>query len=465
MTDSIDKVNSIEKLKDLVRTQKTILDNIPVLQYNISPDGIILDCNRLVLKTLGYKNKEELVGRPFFSAVYAPSSEEKAEKLFLKWKKTGTLKNEELQIKILEGRLIEVLLNINTLYDKNGKVQCSVASQIEITQYKKAEKVPNDLSGFPSDNPNPIFRVNDKLRIIYSNEHAKILLQKLGIKGIKIPKKIFDRMSGSIKKKNDNLMTLEFKIGTLIYEFSILKVKDTDYYNIYGSDITGIKKAEKSNQKIYSKTLLLNDRNYIARELHDTVTQTLFSANLIAEVLPKLWKKDPKGVIKRLDEIRMLNNVALTEMRALLFDLRPSSFKIEELRDLLKELVKSISIKSKIPISVEIVKKYRYSHRVELSFYRIAQEALNNIVKHSCATKANLVLKSLSDKITLDIEDNGIGFNPEDTFPENLGLVIMKERAKMIGASLYLNSNPGGTKISVVYNNNNNKKNNDGRKN
>jgi len=245
------------------------------------------------------------------------------------------------------------------------------------------------------------------------------------------------------------------KIGSLVYEFSIKKIKDSDYCNIYGNDITDKKKTEKSEQNIYKQAILLNDRNYIARELHDTVTQTLFSANLIAEVLPKLWKKDPKGVIKRLDEIRMLNNIALTEMRALLFDLRPSTFKTEELRDLLKELVKSISIKSKIPISVEIVKKYRYSHRIELSFYRIAQESLNNIAKHSCATKASLVLKSLSDKITLDIDDDGIGFNPEDTFPENLGLVIMKERAQMIGASLHLESNSSGTKISAVYNNNN----------
>ena len=325
---------------------------------------------------------------------------------------------------------------------------------IDLTQNKKNEKEINDLSGFPDDNPNPIFRVDSKLKITYANEPGKILLQKLGLKSAKIPKKFFEKVTPLIKKKNENLKILELKIGSLVYEFSIIKAKYSDYYNIYGNDITDIKKVEKSEQNIYKKAILLNDRNYIARELHDTVTQTLFSANLIAEVLPKLWKKDPKGVIKRLDEIRMLNNIALTEMRALLFDLRPSSFKTEELRDLLKELAKSVSIKSKIPISVEIVKKYRYSHKIELSFYRIAQEALNNIAKHSCATKANLILKSLPNKINLDIDDNGIGFNPDNTFPENLGLVIMKERAQMIGASLYLESNPGGTKISVEYNNN-----------
>jgi PAS domain S-box-containing protein len=454
MIDIINKESSIEKLKDLIRTQKIILDNLPILQYKINTDGVILECNRLALKTLGYKNKKELIGKSLIATIFAPSSTEKAGELFLRLKKAGTLKNEALQIKTLNDRQINMLLSVNTLYD-NNKAKFYIITLINIAYDKKAEKEINDLSKFPDDNPNPIFRVSNKLKIIYANEPAKIILHKLGLKGAKIPKIIFEQITPLLKKKSDNLITLELKIGTFVYEFSIIKVKNMDYYNIYGNDATDKKKIEKSEQNIYKKAILLNDRNYIARELHDTVTQTLFSANLIAEVLPRLWKKDPKGVMKRLDEIRMLNNVALTEMRALLFDLRPSSFKTEELRDLLKELVKSVSIKSKIPISVEIVKKHRYSHRIELSFYRIAQEALNNIAKHSCATKASLILKSLPDKIIMDINDDGIGFNPEDTFPENLGLVIMKERAQMIEASLHLESNPNGTKISVIYYNNN----------
>jgi len=235
MIENINRINSIEKLKDLIRIQKTIIDNIPILQYNISPDGIILDCNKLVLKTLGYKNKKDLIGKPLLSTVYALSSIEKAKKLFLIWKKTGTIKNEELQIKTLKGRLIDVLLNVNTLYDKNGKAKCYISTQIDITQYKKTEKEINDLSRLPTENPNPIFRVSNKLRIIYANAPGKIILHKIGLKGKKIPKKIFDHIRVSIKKKNDNLMTLELKIGTLIYEFSIIKVKDTDYYNLYSA--------------------------------------------------------------------------------------------------------------------------------------------------------------------------------------------------------------------------------------
>jgi signal transduction histidine kinase len=161
----------------------------------------------------------------------------------------------------------------------------------------------------------------------------------------------------------------------------------------------------------------------------------------------------------------MLNNVALTEMRALLFDLRPYSFKNEDLGQHLKELVESIRIKTQIPISLEIVKRYRYSHKVELSFYRIAQEALNNIAKHSSASKAEIVLKSLSGKITLNISDNGVGFDNRDNSSENLGLIIMQERAKMTGASFEIESSPGkGTRISVTYYNIKNNINKHGRK-
>ena len=74
---------------------------------------------------------------------------------------------------------------------------------------------------------------------------GKIILEKLGLKGKKIPKKLIDSVKASIKKKNDSLMTLEYKIGTSFYEFDIVKVKDENYYNIYGSDITDRKKARK----------------------------------------------------------------------------------------------------------------------------------------------------------------------------------------------------------------------------
>lgn len=556
MIKSNTKKESVTELKNLLKLQETIIDNNPVLQYYISPDGIILGCNKLVLETLGYKNKNELIGKPLLTTIYAPSSFKKAKTLLLKWKETGNIKNEELQIKTKNGKLIDVLLNVHTLYDNNGKVLSSISTQLDITKRKKAEKEIEDLSRFPSENPNPVFRinkegkviysnlvgikqlkklksnvnqkapkvfydivtklfkekstrvetlnvhlgdkdyeyvvtpvkntgyanlygrdvtkqkkaqdeisnlakfpaeninpvfrVNNKLSVIYTNESAKKILQKT--KDDKILKILSVFITNTKKTKIKKLKTVEFEIGDSIYEFSIIPVKDTDYFNIYGKDITEKKKAEKLLLVREKEKISVGEQDYLAKELHDTVTQTLFSANLIAEVIPKLWKKNPKVVIKKLEEVRQLNNSALEEMRVLLFELKPLSFENEKFGNLLKKLAKSISTRSGIPIRVQIDEKYKHSSKAELGFYRIAQEALNNVVKHSNATESSLLFESYSKHMKLLISDNGNGFNSNKITPENLGLIIMKERSKLIGASLDISSNPGrGTKISITY--------------
>jgi signal transduction histidine kinase len=134
----------------------------------------------------------------------------------------------------------------------------------------KQQKEIIDLSGFPQENPNPVFRVSNEIAIIYANAPAKIILQELGIKAKKIPKKLIDPLVSQIKKKSDNLMTLKLEISSSFYEFSI--VKEKDYFNVYGVDITDRKKEENSIQRTEKKEILLSERNYIARELHDTVT-------------------------------------------------------------------------------------------------------------------------------------------------------------------------------------------------
>jgi PAS domain S-box-containing protein len=94
---------------------KEYFENIPILAFKSSLDGKILDCNNQVLRKLGYKSKKELVGKPLINIIYAPSSREKAEKLFSMWKKTGKIRNEELQVITKHGELLFVLLNADTI--------------------------------------------------------------------------------------------------------------------------------------------------------------------------------------------------------------------------------------------------------------------------------------------------------------------------------------------------------------
>ncbi len=443
---------SITEIQNIINLQKTIIDNFPVLQYNVSLDGIILDCNKIVLNTLGYKNKNELIGKPLLTTIYAPSSFKKAKTLFLKWKNTGNIKNEELQIKTKNGRIIDILLNVDALNDNDGRVLSSISTQFDITKLKRIKNKVLDLAKFPSENPNPVFRVNNKLKIIYSNKTAKKILRKLGLERQNIPKVLSDSLKSSIKKNGNDLITLELDIEKSVYEFIIIPVRDTNYFNIYGNDITEKKRAEKLLLMREKEKISVDERDHLAKELHDTVTQTLFSANLIAEVIPKLWKKNPKIAIKKLEEVRLLNNTALAEMRVLLFELKSLSFKNEKLGNSLKGLVKSISIRSGIQISVKIDEKYKHSPKVELGFYRIAQEALNNVAKHSNATNASLLFESYSGYLKLLISDNGDGFDSKKINPWNLGLTIMKERAKLMRASIDISAKPGrGTEISIIY--------------
>jgi len=115
-------------------------ENLPLFAYKVGLDGRIVDCNRLAVKSLGYKSRKDLIGKPLVTSIYAPSSRDKARRLFLKWRKTGRLGNEELQVITKRGKVIDVLLNVNTIYDKKGKSLFSISTQLDISERKRIEE-------------------------------------------------------------------------------------------------------------------------------------------------------------------------------------------------------------------------------------------------------------------------------------------------------------------------------------
>ncbi len=195
-----------------------------------------------------------------------------------------------------------------------------------------------------------------------------------------------------------------------------------------------------------------SERNRLARELHDAVTQTLFSSSLIAEVLPKIWEKNPEEGRRRLEELRQLTKGALAEMRALLLELRPAVIVEADLGDLIRQLAEAASGTSRIPITVEVADGVKLPAETHMAFYRIAQEALNNVVKHSSASKATVTLTNTNGRFALKVSDNGRGFDTPNASPESLGLGIMSERAAAAGAKLKVTSTPGrGTTVTTFW--------------
>jgi len=218
------------------------------------------------------------------------------------------------------------------------------------------------------------------------------------------------------------------------------------------------------------KAAVLAERDRLARDLHDTVTQELFSLSLIADVLPTLWENDLATGKLALEEMKRLSRGALAEMRTLLLELRPNALLTSELDQLIRQLCDSFEGRMRIPIHFEYqVIDCIIPADTKMAFYRIVQEALHNVQKHAHATEIQISLSkfdsstkpcrqledldpSRTSRLQLIIQDNGVGFDKTQVSREHFGLKIIQERADSIHANLNFNSKPGeGTRIEIVW--------------
>ena len=195
---------------------------------------------------------------------------------------------------------------------------------------------------------------------------------------------------------------------------------------------------------------VLEERQRLARNLHDAVNQSLFSAGLIAEVLPRLWDRDQEEARRSIEDLRRLTRGALAEMRALLAELRPSTLTDVDLGDLLRLLGNALSGRTNIPCHGHCKGRVHFTCRVQIAFYRVCQEALYNIAKHSKASQVEIDLKARRRCDRFEHRDDGQGFDPEQTFPGHYGLSMMRERAEAVGAKFSIISQPGQVQNSTI---------------
>jgi two-component system nitrate/nitrite sensor histidine kinase NarX len=210
------------------------------------------------------------------------------------------------------------------------------------------------------------------------------------------------------------------------------------------------------NARLFQQTqsvAVSKERERLARELHDAVTQTLFSASILAEALPSQWEQDPDGAQMTLGKLRQLTRGALAEMRTLLLELRPGALTEVGLDSLLRHLGEAMTGSTLVPVFLESTAVDLYLPTdVQLAFYRIAQEALNNITKHADATSVEIMLQGDASDVTLWISDDGKGFDTQAQAPGHLGLTIMHERAQAVGAQITIESTRGqGTRLGLHW--------------
>jgi signal transduction histidine kinase len=178
------------------------------------------------------------------------------------------------------------------------------------------------------------------------------------------------------------------------------------------------------------------ERSRLARDLHDSVTQSLFAASIQAEALRGTWRPESKEARQSLEDVERLTRGALAEMRTLLLEMRPGALAQTPLHDLLRHLVDATEARTQIPVTRSVAELPTTPPDVTIALYRIAQEAMNNVVRHSKASNAWVTVDCRDGLVTLVVGDDGRGFDSRVAGSEQFGLRIMRERAEAVGATL-----------------------------
>jgi PAS domain S-box-containing protein len=217
-------------------------------------------------------------------------------------------------------------------------------------------------------------------------------------------------------------------------------------------DIGELDRLEADLRRQAAELAASEERAHLARELHDSVTQALFSMTLQSRSIELLLARDPAQVPGKLAELRELQRDALAEMRALIFELRPANLEDQGLAGAMRTHAAGLSGRIGLPIAVDAdLGDQRPSPETEDALYRIAQEALHNIVRHAGARQARVEISRHADGIRVRIEDDGHGFDPLTVAAGHLGLAGMRTRAERLGGRLTVTSEPGkGTVVDAV---------------
>jgi PAS domain S-box-containing protein len=230
--------------------------------------------------------------------------------------------------------------------------------------------------------------------------------------------------------------TLEQRVEERTYDLAEANLRLMD-------EIEQRKRAEEALALKAAEDAVTAERTRLARDLHDAVTQTLFSASIVAEILPQLWEVDPEEAKRSTDELGQLTRGALAEMRTLLLELRPAALTQSRLNELIRQLCEALIGRARLPIKFISEGDRTLPPEVQVAFYRIAQEGLNNVFKYARATQVTVGLFLTPAGAHLEVCDNGVGFDVSAAKPTSLGMRIMRERADAIGAELSINSKPG----------------------
>lgn len=230
---------------------------------------------------------------------------------------------------------------------------------------------------------------------------------------------------------------------------------EADYYTAYHSELALAFASQAAiaidNARLYRQSqrlAVLEERQRIARELHDSVSQALYGIGLGARTARALLDRDPGQAVEPVEYVLSLAEAGLAEMRALIFELRPDALAREGLVSALGKRAAALQSRYGIQVEADLDQEPQLPLEVKEALYRVAQEALNNVIKHARADKIVMQLALDGNQVYLTVEDDGVGFELQVERPGHMGLHTMRDRIEEIGGTLSIESAPGqGTRL------------------
>ena len=284
-----------ETLVEQERTRLTqYFEQIPLPAYNVSLNATILDVNRAALEFLEYDNKQDLIGKPLLTTVYAPDSRSKAKDLLNRWRREGSLKNEELQVLTREGEIRDVLLNVEMILDQEGKPQHSISVHLDITERKRTEQALRseeersrmylDMAGvilLALDKEGKVVLANPKACSVLGGEEGEILDKNWFDSFIpeherREVRRVFQQlMSGTVEPVEyveNQVLALGGNVRWVAWHNTLVKSRDGEILGTFssGEDISERRQTEQA----------LRDSEERFRELTDTLPQVVFEVDI-----------------------------------------------------------------------------------------------------------------------------------------------------------------------------------------
>ena len=452
------------------------LDNSPLGIRIITTEGELLYANQAVLDIYGYSSVEELKATPT-KQHYTPKSYAEHQMRKAKRKKgEPVLADYEISIVRKDGEVRHLAVFRKEVI-WSGEMRFQALCQ-DITKRKRVEMALRQSEEFNSslltNSPGPILVLNADASIRYVNPAVEKLtgFSSAELVGSKPPYPWWiEKTPGELSRRLVQAMHL----GTRKYEslyrkkngerfwvekiFKIVKMKgEFKYYLINWVDLTEQRRL-KANMEFYLSQVTRaqeEERKRIAREIHDESIQSLATLALGIDAIAREKKRLPEDVILRLKGLRAETDSISDGLRRFSHELRPGVIDQVGLVPALEILTEELNKENRVKTSLEVAgSEQRLIPETELALFRIAQEALRNVKKHSSATKAAIRLKFTRSKVKLTVSDDGRGFELPGTLSDfaadgKLGLIGMQERIRLLGGKLLVRSWVGrGTTVVV----------------